>query len=64
LRLETLLATTAAATSLSSISFNTLDTSGVKQPTERRLKLSDTFTITGISFYLGRYSYFTRNTTI
>jgi hypothetical protein len=38
---------------LSSISFNTLDTSGIKQPTERRLKLSDTFTITGMSFYLG-----------
>jgi len=53
LRLETLLATSNAATSLSSISFNTLDTSGVKQPTERRLKLSDTFTITGLSFYLG-----------
>jgi hypothetical protein len=41
LRLETLLA------------FNTLDTSGTKQPTERRLKLSDSFTVTGISFYLG-----------
>jgi hypothetical protein len=53
LRLETLLANSANATSLSTISFNTLDTSGVKQPTERRLKLSDTFTITGISFYLG-----------
>jgi hypothetical protein len=53
LRLETLLATVGTATSLSQISFNTLDTSGTKQPTERRLKLSDTFTITGISFYLG-----------
>lgn len=53
LRLETLLATVGTATSLSQITFNTLDTSGTKQPTERRLKLSDTFTITGISFYLG-----------
>lgn len=53
LRLETLLATTGSATSLSQISFNTLDTSGTKQPTERRLKLSDSFTVTGISFYLG-----------
>lgn len=53
LRLETLLQTGATATSLSTIAFNTLDTSGVKQPTERRLKLSDTFTVTGISFYLG-----------
>jgi hypothetical protein len=53
LRLETLLQSGAPATSLSTISFNTLDTSGTKQPTERRLKLSDTFTITGISFYLG-----------
>jgi hypothetical protein len=53
LRLETLLANSTAATSLSTISFNTLDTSGIKQPTERRLKLSDTFTITGMSFYLG-----------
>jgi hypothetical protein len=53
LRLETLLQSGATATSLSTINFNTLDTSGVKQPTERRLKLSDTFTVTGISFYLG-----------
>lgn len=53
LRLETLLSTVGTATSLSQISFNTLDTSGTKQPTERRLKLSDSFTITGISFYLG-----------
>jgi hypothetical protein len=53
LRLETLLANSGTATSLNSISFNTLDTSGSKQPTERRLKLADTFTITGISFYLG-----------
>jgi len=53
LRLETLLQAGATATSLSTIAFNTLDTSGVKQPTERRLKLSDTFTVTGISFYLG-----------
>ena len=56
LRLETLLSTVGTATSLNSISFNTLDTSGTKQPTERRLKLSDTFTITGISFYLGGLS--------
>jgi hypothetical protein len=53
LRLETLLATSATATSLNVISFNTLDTSGTKQPTERRLKLSDSFTVTDISFYLG-----------
>lgn len=53
LRLETLLQQGATSTSLSTISFNTLDTSGAKQPTERRLKLSDSFTITGISFYLG-----------
>ena len=53
LRLETLLQNGATATSLSQISFNTLDTSGTKQPTERRLKLSDSFTVTGISFYLG-----------
>jgi hypothetical protein len=51
LRLEQSLAT--AATSLSQINFNTLDTSGVKLSTERRLKLADTFTITDISFYLG-----------
>ena len=56
LRLETLLATSGSATSLSQISFNTLDTSGTKQPTERRLKLSDSFTVTGISFYLGGLS--------
>jgi len=53
LRLETLLATSGTATSLNTISFNTLDTSGTKQPTERRLKLSDTFTVTSYSFYLG-----------
>lgn len=51
LRLEQSLAT--GATSLSQINFNTLDTSGVKLSTERRLKLADTFTITDISFYLG-----------
>ncbi len=51
LRLEQSLAT--AATSLSQINFNTLDTSGIKLSTERRLKLADTFTITDISFYLG-----------
>jgi len=53
LRLETLLSTSGSATSLNTINFNTLDTSGTKQPTERRLKLSDTFTITDISFYIG-----------
>lgn len=53
LRLEQLLATGAGATSLSQINFNTLDTSGVKLSTERRLKLADTFTITDIAFYLG-----------
>jgi hypothetical protein len=41
------------ATATSSIAFNTLDTSGTKTCTERRLKLNDTFTITDISFYLG-----------
>lgn len=39
--------------------FNTLDTSGTKTVTERRLKLADTFTITDISFYLGAFSYTT-----
>jgi hypothetical protein len=53
LRLEQLLAPSVAATSLSQINFNTLDTSGVKLATERRLKLADTFTITDISFYIG-----------
>jgi len=53
LRLETLLSTIGTATSLNTINFNTLDTSGTKQPTERRLKLSDTFTITNVSFYIG-----------
>jgi hypothetical protein len=50
LRLETL---APYNTATSSISFNTLDTSGSKTCTERRLKLNDTFTITDISFYLG-----------
>jgi hypothetical protein len=49
LRLESL--APAAATSV--FNFNTLDTSGTKTATERRLKLSDTFTITDISFYIG-----------
>ena len=40
-------------TATSTINFNTLDTSGTKTCTERRLKLNDTFTITDISFYLG-----------
>jgi hypothetical protein len=50
LRLETLAPYNVAT---SSISFNTLDTSGTKTCTERRLKLNDTFTITELSFYLG-----------
>lgn len=50
LRLETL---APYNTATSSIAFNTLDTSGTKTCTERRLKLNDTFTITDISFYLG-----------
>lgn len=49
LRLESLAPTTATSV----FNFNTLDTSGVKTSTERRLKLADTFTITDISFYLG-----------
>jgi len=49
LRLESLCPLTAT----SSISFNTLDTSGTKTSTERRLKLSDTFTVTDFVFYLG-----------
>lgn len=53
LRLETLLSNSAAPTTLSQIAFNTLDTSGVKLATERRLKLADSFTVTDISFYLG-----------
>lgn len=38
---------------VSTFTFNTLDTSGTKTVTERRLKLADTFTITDISFYIG-----------
>lgn len=49
LRLESLCPTTAT----SQISFNTLDTSGTKTSTERRLKLSDTFTVTEFAFYIG-----------
>jgi hypothetical protein len=49
LRLETV----APSSAQSVFNFNTLDTSGLKTSTERRLKLSDTFTITDISFYLG-----------
>jgi hypothetical protein len=49
LRLESLAPTSATSV----FNFNTLDTSGVKTVTERRLKLADTFTITDISFYLG-----------
>jgi hypothetical protein len=50
LRLETL---APYNTATSSIAFNTLDTSGTKTCTERRLKLNDTFTVTELSFYLG-----------
>jgi hypothetical protein len=53
LRLETALANNNTATSLNQITFNTLDTSGTKLSTERRLKLSDTFTVTSFSFYIG-----------
>lgn len=53
LRLETALANNGLATSLNQITFNTLDTSGTKLSTERRLKLSDTFTVTSFSFYIG-----------
>ena len=49
LRLETLAPTSAQSV----FNFNTLDTSGIKTPTERRLKLADTFTVTDIAFYLG-----------
>jgi hypothetical protein len=49
LRLET----TAPNSATSTFAFNTLDTSGTKTATEKRLKLSDTFTITEIAFYLG-----------
>lgn len=44
----------ASATSV--FNFNTLDTSGTKTVTERRLKLADTFTITDISFYVGAFT--------
>jgi len=49
LRLESL----APNSATSVFTFNTLDTSGTKTVTERRLKLADTFTITDISFYIG-----------
>jgi hypothetical protein len=52
LRLETICPNSA----VSSFAFNTLDTSGTKTSTERRLKLSDSFTITDISFYIGHGS--------
>lgn len=52
LRLEAICPNTA----VSSFVFNTLDTSGTKTSTERRLKLSDSFTITDISFYIGHGS--------
>jgi hypothetical protein len=50
LRLESL---APFGSAVSQFSFNTLDTSGVKTATERRLKLADTFTITDLSFYIG-----------
>jgi hypothetical protein len=53
LRLETG-ATPNVATSV--WNFNTLDTSGTKTATERRLKLSDTFTVTEIAFYIGTFT--------
>jgi hypothetical protein len=56
LRLETGQVPNAAA---SVFNFNTLDTSGTKTVTERRLKLADTFTITDISFYIGANSFTT-----
>lgn len=49
-----------AATSV--FNFNTLDTSGTKTVTERRLKLADTFTITDISFYVGAFTFTTAPT--
>jgi len=49
LRLESL----APNSATSVFNFNTLDTSGTKTSTERRLKLADTFTVTDISFYVG-----------
>lgn len=49
LRLET----TAPNSAVSTFAFNTLDTSGTKTATERRLKLNDTFTVTEIAFYMG-----------
>lgn len=48
LRLEV----TANTTATSVLNFNTLDTSGTKTVTERRLKLNDTFTVTDIAFYI------------
>lgn len=56
LRLET---GQVAASATSVFNFNTLDTSGTKTVTERRLKLADTFTITDISFYVGAFSFTT-----
>lgn len=48
LRLEV----TANTTATSVLNFSTLDTSGTKTVTERRLKLNDTFTVTDIAFYI------------
>lgn len=49
LRLESLAPNSATQT----FNWQTLQTSGTQTPTERRLKLADTFTITDIGFYLG-----------
>lgn len=49
LRLEV----TAPTTAVTTITWNTLATSGVVLNTERRLKLADTFTVCDYSFYLG-----------
>jgi hypothetical protein len=43
---------TATTVATSVINFNTLDTSGTKTVTERRLKLNDTFTVTDMAFYI------------
>jgi hypothetical protein len=43
---------TATTVATSVINFNTLDTSGTKTVTERRLKLNDTFTVTDYAFYI------------
>jgi len=44
---------TAPNSAISQIPFTTLETSGVKTSTERRLKLADTFDVLSYSFYIG-----------